>query len=155
LRALTDERPTNGERSKTHETRLDGRLSAKPRGDEQFAMEQAEPEFADIEAEARYGTGAGTTDCAGARQPRTRRRPCAQKVAWGRPPKLNHARAIEIAALLLAGHSTSDVARMTGVSRRAISGWRRRAWSRDDRDAHCVTLERTLAAGRAALAEAG
>lgn len=70
----------------------------------------------------------------------------------GRPPKLDRVLAIEIAALLLVGRSTSDVAQMTGVSRRAISGWRRRAWSRAEGDAACVLLEQTLSRGRAAIA---
>jgi hypothetical protein len=76
-----------------------------------------------------------------------------QKVArWGRPPKLDDALAIEIAALLLVGHSTTDVAQMLGVSRRSIVNWRARAWSRDERDRVCVKLERMISAGRAAAA---
>jgi transposase-like protein len=73
-----------------------------------------------------------------------------QKSARGRPSKLDGKLATEIAALLLAGHSTSDVAQTVGVSRRSIASWRRRAWSRDERDAACVQLEQMLWRGRAA-----
>jgi Homeodomain-like domain len=68
----------------------------------------------------------------------------------GRPAKLTDVLAIEIAALLLAGHSTTEVAERLGVSRRSIQHWRRRAWSRDERDAACVLLERVISVGRAA-----
>ena len=68
----------------------------------------------------------------------------------GRPPKLTDRLAVEIAALVLAGHSTTEVARMVGVSRSSIQHWRRRAWSRAERDGACVLLERTISAGRAA-----
>jgi hypothetical protein len=78
-----------------------------------------------------------------------------QKVARGRPPKLDHALACEIAARLIAGETISDVARECGVSRRSIAGWRARAWSRDERDAACVQLEQMLWRGRVAAAEAG
>jgi hypothetical protein len=78
-----------------------------------------------------------------------------QKVALGRPAKLDDKLATEIAALLLAGHSTSEVAQMVGVSRRSIAGWRARAWSRDPRDRACVQLEQMIVRGRfAQLADA-
>ena len=67
----------------------------------------------------------------------------------GRPPKL----ATEIAALLIAGSTTTEVAQMVGVSRRSIVGWRARAWSRDARDQHCVALERMVMRGKLAAAE--
>jgi hypothetical protein len=77
-----------------------------------------------------------------------------KKLPPGRPPKLDGELAIQIAARLLAGLTTSDVAQELGVSRRSIAGWRARAWSRDPRDSACVELERALWRGRAAQAGA-
>jgi hypothetical protein len=78
-----------------------------------------------------------------------------QKVARiGRPPKLDAALACEIASRLIVGETTADVAQTLGISRRSIAGWRRRAWSRDERDAACVRLEQMLWRGRVAAAEA-
>jgi hypothetical protein len=65
----------------------------------------------------------------------------------GRPPKLDGRLAAEIAALLLAGRSTTEVAQTLGISRRSISGWRRRAWSRNPEDEHCVALMEMVVRG--------
>ena len=77
------------------------------------------------------------------------------KRAPGRPPTLDSKLASEIAALLIAGHSTTDVAQIVGVDRRSIARWRARAWSDREADRDCVELERMLVRGLLARAEIG
>ena len=71
----------------------------------------------------------------------------------GRPPTLDPKLATEIAALLIAGHTTSEVAQLVGVSRRSIARRRARAWSDREGEQACVVLEQMIWRGRVAAAE--
>jgi Homeodomain-like domain len=73
----------------------------------------------------------------------------------GRPPKLDSKLAGQIAALLIAGHTTTEVAQIVGVDRRSIARWRARAWSDRETDRDCVELEQMITRGKFAAAEIG
>jgi hypothetical protein len=62
---------------------------------------------------------------------------------------------VELAALLIAGHTLVDASHEVGVTPRAVQKWRRRAYSRDPRDADCVAFEQMLQRGLLAAAEVG
>jgi hypothetical protein len=66
---------------------------------------------------------------------------------------LSPSTSVQIAALLVAGSSITDAVREVGGSRRAVTNWRTRAWSRDPRDARCVRLVQMTMRGKLAAAE--
>ncbi len=70
----------------------------------------------------------------------------------GRPSKLSPARADQLVHLVASGATCAQAARTVGLAPRTVVGWRRRAWSREPRDAPYIELERRLVAAEA-LAE--
>ena len=67
----------------------------------------------------------------------------------GRPSALTPETADRLVALVAAGTTLTDAARVLGVVPRTVTNWRRRAWSREPRDGPYIDLEKRLLAALA------